>query len=104
MQLQNYYADMRAKRAELSAQFPSGYCYVMSLANRDRNSTAGNIAEVCVDTAARTIIEGTHRLTTADELTEHLEVQDANRRRDALGALAISRAQFQSDLIKRNSR
>lgn len=60
--------ETAALAATLAPQFPDGFCMVMSIANRERNSTAGRAVEVTVKQAAKLIVEKTHRLATPDEI------------------------------------
>ena len=74
-----YYANIRTKLVELTAQFPSGDCVVMSIDNLDRNSKAGNLCEVPLNFAARVIVESTHRLATKEEYAAFKESHERAR-------------------------
>jgi hypothetical protein len=74
-----FYVALRAKREALTAQYPKGYCRVMSLENLEHNTTTGNLCEVSVATAAELFVKGTHRLATAEECKAFDEAQEERR-------------------------
>lgn len=79
MTSQQYYSDLRAKTNALAAQHADGCLLVVSVANRLRGTTPGNICEVTVDNAARLILDGTHREATAEEIRAYQEAQEFKR-------------------------
>ncbi len=79
MKTAEYYAEVRKMAARLDEQFPQGFCVLTSVANRDKNTVAGNVTEAANDNAARCLVEGTHRLATEDEVAEWREHQERNR-------------------------
>jgi len=92
--LQKYYQDMREKRAELTKDNDSGFCLVISLYNRDKGSTAGSVCEVSIKDAARVIVDGTHRVATAEEAEAFKQSQESNRAAIAKAELDRARKQF----------
>lgn len=93
-----YYADIAAKRTELAGQFPQGDCLVISVNNQDKNSTAGNMAEVPVGMAARLLVEGTHRVATPEDHKAFKDGQEKARKDIAAANLENVRKQF-SDVL-----
>jgi hypothetical protein len=61
MKISEYYPAMRAKKAELLEQHPSGYLYISPIAG-------GAAIEVNIENGARPIVLGTHRESTAAEI------------------------------------
>lgn len=68
MDIRQHNQDIADAIKELQPQFPEGYCIVVSMLNRERNSTAGAIKEVTVQQAGKLTVEMTHRLATLDEI------------------------------------
>lgn len=63
------FAQAAAKiRGELDSQFPEGFLYVTSLDNFAKLSTPGTVSQVTTDSAARLIVDGTHKVSTPDEI------------------------------------
>ncbi len=93
MDLQAYWAGIRAQRAVLDVQFPEGFCHLCSIANRDRDTVAGNVTVVANDNAARCLAEGTHRIATPQEIDGWKALQEDNRRMSSEWELR-SRKQF----------
>jgi hypothetical protein len=50
-----YFGRIAEQRRKLEVQFPNGYCYIVSLANMDKNTTAGSRCEVSTTLAAKGI-------------------------------------------------
>lgn len=98
MDIQKYYQQVRLTREELTKQIPSGFCLVMSVANLEKNSTAGNLCEVTVADAARLLTDGTHRLATPEEVDGHRSAQDKERARISAEAVDNARKQFSAVL------
>ncbi len=67
MDVRQHNQDIAEALAILTPQYPDGSCLVMSITNRDRNSTAGHVCEVSVAQAAKLTVELTHRIATPDE-------------------------------------
>lgn len=59
---------VRAKRTELDAQYPEGYCVLVSVQSDTYNTKGGVPMEMPNDNAARHLVEGTHKLATDAEL------------------------------------
>lgn len=89
-----YYATIRAKGDELTKQNPSGFCLIVSVHNLQKNSTAGNIAEVSNYNAARFITEGTHRVATDTEVQTYQQQQSSIRARNHNDELARLKEEF----------
>jgi hypothetical protein len=68
MDVRQHNQDIKNTIAELLPEYPDDAVIVMSLANRDRNSTAGHVCECTVSHAARLIVENTYRIATPDEV------------------------------------
>jgi len=94
--IQEYWAQVRRKQAELKAQFQAGCCKLISVDNLQRNSTAGNIVEVNLQQAAEHLLAGTHRLLTASELEAYQREQSAIRARNSRSELDRVKSQFES--------
>ena len=94
MNTQQYYAAIREKQEALTKQFPKGYCLVVSVLNREKNSTAGTFCEVLVPEAARLITDGTHRTVTDEESSAYYGAQDLQRVRNSQDNLERTRVQF----------
>lgn len=90
--LQTYYQDIRAKRAELTKDFIDGWCMVMSVYNREKNSTAGTLTQVSVERAAQVITDGTHRLASDAEIATYTKAQEEQRAVIAAAELTRARA------------
>ena len=76
--LQAHAAQVRVKRDELRAQFPSGDCWLT--ATGALNTTAGAIVQVPVDLAAERIVSGSHRLSERAEI-QRCEQEQAEQAR-----------------------
>ena len=61
-------------------RFPSGFCYIVSVTNLDRNTTGGSTAQVSVALAAKSLVEGTHNLLDDDEIRA-FEAAELDRRK-----------------------
>jgi hypothetical protein len=96
MNTETYYAALRQQRETLAPQHPSGFCLVMSLDNSQKNSTPGNLCEVTVADAARLLMDGTHRVATADEFNAYKKQQGVERARIRKNDLDRTRETFES--------
>ena len=54
--------------------------YITSVRNRDRNSTAGQVSLVFLANATRCITDGTHAVSTQEEITKFKAKQAANKK------------------------
>jgi hypothetical protein len=72
MNTQEFFAAIKDEAIRLTERFPSGFCYVTSLKNINRQSTAGTVAEVSTRIAARHLVENTGRISTDPEIAAHL--------------------------------
>lgn len=94
MDTQTYYAKIRETREELAKQNPQGFCLVISVANLEKNSTAGTPCEVSLYDAARLMTDGTHRVANEKEADAYRNRQEAERVRIAQENLERARVQF----------
>lgn len=58
---------IRAKQADMERSYPDG-CVMVSLQSGTYNTTGGQTVEVPVESAARHLVEGTHRLASEAEI------------------------------------
>lgn len=79
MDLKEYYKDLHATEAQLEKEFPDDIVYVTSVRHREKNSVAGQTLSATHANAARVITDGTHRLSTPQEVRDFLALQNANR-------------------------
>src|ERR1035438_9141900 len=93
MTSKEYYSDLRAKTAALAARHPDGCLLVVSLDNRFKNSTAGSTCEVTTESAARLILDLTHREATVEEIRLYREAQEF-KRAPSTDPLEAARRQF----------
>lgn len=70
MDLRAFRRDVLKKQAELEAAFPSGYCYITSLEDSQRQLRAGTVTEVTLQIAAVRLCERTHEISTPEQLEE----------------------------------
>ena len=78
--VKQYYKDLNVERAKLETIHPDGFCFVISENNSQRNSTAGTVAHVSVENAAKGIIKGTHRQASVAEIAKHHLREAGNKR------------------------
>jgi hypothetical protein len=81
MDVKQHNQDIADAVRELSPRYPDDTVIVMSLTNRDRNSTAGRVVEVNVKQAAKLVVEKTHRLATAEEIEAFKSRNDNEKKR-----------------------
>ena len=75
-----YYARIAEERAKLLPSFKDGgFPLLVSVQNIDKNVTGGVCTEVTVDLAAKALVDGTHRLATADEAKAYKDLQESQR-------------------------
>jgi hypothetical protein len=79
MDLKKFKHDMLKKQAELELAHPSGYLYVTSQYHRERNVAAGTVTEVNIPNAARVLTEGTHQVSTIEEIESYRQKCEENR-------------------------
>ena len=79
MDLKAFKRDMLKKQAELELAHPSGYLYVTSQYHRERNVAAGTVTEVNIPNAARVLTEGTHQVSTIEEIEGYRQKCEENR-------------------------
>ena len=68
MDLKAFRRDVLKKQGELEALHPSGYCYITSLDDTQRQIRAGTVSEVTLPNAARHLCERSAELSTAEEI------------------------------------
>ncbi len=93
MDIRRYWADVRRVEETLPAPTnPPTIIYLTSLDNADKGTTAGMVCDMIDRTAAaRRLVEGTHRLSTPDEVIQHEARQKAQV--EELAAIEIKRKQ-----------
>lgn len=79
MDLKAFRRDVQRKLLELEAAHPSGYVYLTSLDNRERNITAGTVTEVTLPNAAKHLCERSHEISTAEEISAYQQKCEENR-------------------------
>jgi hypothetical protein len=90
----SYYSDLHALRDRLNAKYPDGCFLVVSIANRLKGSTAGNIVEVDLTIGARCLLNGTHREANPEEVRLYREAQEPTRAKTTSDPLQAARIQF----------
>lgn len=78
--IREYYTDLRNTEKEFQRNYPAGVVHVTSLFNRDRGSTAGTTTSATCYNAARVVTDGTHRLSTPEEI----EAFEAHQQRELI--------------------
>lgn len=76
MDMKSFRAKVRETRDTLKDKWP----WLVSVENLEKGSTAGAITQADQDTAARCLVEGTHRLATAEEIEAHQTAEAAARK------------------------
>lgn len=79
MDIRAHAKEVRVKREELDLQFPGGYLYVATIANRLKGTTPGGISEVSVANAAEGIVNRVLRIAGADEIDAYHKRNQATR-------------------------
>jgi hypothetical protein len=80
MDLQAYWAGIKQQRAALDVAYPCGSVTLVSIANADKGTVAGNVTEVANDNAARCLAEGTHQIASEEDIEGWKARQEDNRR------------------------
>jgi hypothetical protein len=62
------YRIISQEKARLDNEYPQGYLFTTSVRNINRGTTAGVVAQVNTKRAAQTIVDGTHRESTREEI------------------------------------
>jgi hypothetical protein len=71
MDLKAFRRDVQRKLLELEAAHPSGYVYLTSLDNRERNLVAGTTTEVNLQNAAVALCWRSHEISSAEQIAEY---------------------------------
>ena len=79
MDLKAFRRDVLAKTTELKGTHPSGYVYLTSVDNRERNIAAGTVTEVTLPNAARHLCERSHVISTPEEIESYRLKCEENR-------------------------
>ena len=79
MDIPAFRAAIRAMRARLQEDHPSGFFYVMSLNCPLYNVTAGKVSEVTVENGARLLTQETHRIATNAEIEAFKAAAESRR-------------------------
>jgi hypothetical protein len=74
-----YFTQIAEEKRALDAAAPAGFVYLISLDNLAKSTKGGSIAQTSTGTGAKFIVEGTHRLMTADEVAD-FELAETERR------------------------
>ncbi len=103
MEIKEFYDEIRRTKAHLSKELLAGKhaaqpepelvtdqfgesekqatcVYVTSVRNRERGTGAGHVSLATIDLAAARIVEGTHRVATAEEIEACLKRQQEQKR------------------------
>jgi hypothetical protein len=83
MDLKEYFKDAHAEEARLEKEYPEGVVHVTSLFHRERGSTPGSTLSATCRNAARVITDGTHRVSTQEEIDGFLKHQQTQLRKNA---------------------
>lgn len=75
MDVRQYWDDVNRMAAEMMPKFPEGVVYIVSRANRERNTTAGMICTVSVPHAAECLVNNTHDVATPEQIRAYREKQ-----------------------------
>jgi hypothetical protein len=68
MDIKGFKRDCLNKTLELEGLFPSGYCYITLLDNREKQTRAGVVVEVSLMNAARHLCERSAELSSETEI------------------------------------
>jgi hypothetical protein len=80
MDFRKHFNEVSEQRKKLEQQFPQGFCYIVSLDNLGKGTTAGSVSQVSVQLAAKFLVDATHELLDADDVLAH-EAAEAERRK-----------------------
>lgn len=74
---QEFWSEVKGVRLQVTAEIHAsphqpqdGTCWITSLRNRTANTTAGDTVQATIALAGQRIVEGTHRLSTAEEVDD----------------------------------
>jgi hypothetical protein len=86
MDLKAFKRDVIKKQAELEAAHPSGYVYITSLDNRERNLVSGTTTEVNLQNAAIALCWRSHEISSAEQIAEYRQrCEEARQQISAAG-------------------
>jgi len=71
MDLKAFRRDVLKKQGELEAAYPSGYVYITTVNDSQRQIKAGTVSEVTLQNAARHLCERTHEISTPEEIAAY---------------------------------
>lgn len=96
--VEEFWAEVRQRRDEIKTtiakqknQPDDGTVYITSLRNRDRGTQAGDITLASIKLAGQRIAEGTHVISTDEEIEKHLERHA--KRAEEINRMEIKRKQ-----------
>ena len=92
--LKHTLALIRAKRAELSAQYPDGGLYMVTLPSAQHGTIGGRMVQCDVALAAEGLVKGTHFLATEEAVAQYKLAQE-KARKDILAADARAEGRIQ---------
>ena len=79
MDLKRFRIDVQRKLEELQIAHPSGYVYLTSLHDSQRQMAAGTVTEVTLLNAAKHLCERSHEIATETEVEEYRQRCEQNR-------------------------
>jgi hypothetical protein len=79
MDSRKYFSEVSLQRKALEQQFPQGFCYIVSIHNLDKGTTAGSISQVSVQLAAKALVDSTHELMEADDVLAYQTAETQRR-------------------------
>lgn len=75
MDIKIYWADVATKINEIRPLYPDGVVHLISRANREKNTTAGQLCTATVELAAECIVNNTHDLASPEQIKAYREHQ-----------------------------
>lgn len=94
--VQEFWEECKEVRKQIAAEVQrsdfqpkDGSVYVTSLRNRSYGTIAGRVTLTTIKLAGQLMVEGTQRLSTAEEVAAHL-AEHATRRNEIQGAAALA--------------
>jgi hypothetical protein len=86
MDIRGFRRDVNKKLTELQENHPSGYVYITSLDNRERNISAGTVTEVNLQNAAVALCQRSHALSSAEDIAGYQQrCEEARQQISAAG-------------------
>jgi hypothetical protein len=79
MDIKGFKRDCSKKQAELELVHSSGYVYITSLDNREKQTRAGTVVEVSLQNAARHLVERSATVSTPEEIEGYQQRAEETR-------------------------